>query len=219
MDGETLYYAALFTALPLVILSITSHEAAHAYAAYRLGDPTAHYKGRVSLNPIRHIDPFFTLLLPLITMLTAGFAFGGPKPVPINPYLFKKDMRYGIMITGLAGPAVNLAIAIFCALMIRLGLLLENVGVFSPFPKMSFNFLVLVNVGTWNLLLFVFNLIPIPPLDGSRALQYVLPREWVYKYMSIERYGLLIVMLALVTGVLNPLLRNVGRVFGLAAGF
>jgi Zn-dependent protease len=173
-------------ALP-VIFAITLHEAAHAYAARYFGDSTAYLQGRMSLNPIKHIDPFGTLIIPVILYIaTSGaFLFGYAKPVPIdfgNLRKPKRDMAW----VALAGPGANFVMALLWMIFaIMLGLLDVN----EPF------FLRMAQAGVLtNLVMFAFNLFPIPPLDGGRVLTSALPNRYAYKFAQIEPYGFFIVM-------------------------
>lgn len=180
-------------ALP-VIFAITLHEAAHAYAAKYFGDTTAFAAGRMSLNPLRHIDPFGTILLPILMYMFTPFVFGYAKPVPIdfsrlrNP---KKQMAW----VALAGPAANFAMAFGWLL---LAIVLGAAGVQEPYPGKVAQAGVVVN-----LLMFVFNLVPIPPLDGGRILTSMLPNHLAYKFAKIEPYGFYIVLALLYFKLLN----------------
>lgn len=205
-------YFAKAVALALGILSIVLHEVAHGYAAYRLGDPTAFQRGRLTLNPIKHVDPFMTLLLPLLLFFsTQGrFIFGGAKPVPVNPYLFK-NMRKGMAITGIAGPLVNITVAVVCGLILRTS---EVLGGILSDPLVY----IFASVGLWNMLLAAFNLVPIPPLDGSRVAVYLMPRDWAHRYERLERFGLLLVVIVLMTGILNPVFDCAVKAFIFVAG-
>jgi len=183
----------------LAILSITSHEAAHGFVANWLGDPTARERGRLTLNPIPHIDLFFTILLPLFLILSgSGFIFGGAKPVPVVVSRLRNPRRDWALV-GLAGPVVNVLIAlsltVFLSAVTHLGL----VTVDSSLTK-------ILAIGIFiNVLLAVFNLIPIPPLDGSRVVQYFLSDETLVIYRRIEQFGLLIILgiLFLVPGAMG----------------
>ena len=169
----------LLVVLPMGLVAITFHEVAHGYVAYRLGDPTAHNAGRLTLNPIAHFDLFGTLAILLL-------GFGWAKPVPVNPRYFK-DPGKGMMITALAGPASNLIMATAFLILFRLAVLLP-VPVAIPLVKL-FGFGAGINI-----ILMVFNLIPIPPLDGSRVLAYILPPNLSYRFQELERYGLFLVI-------------------------
>jgi len=203
------YYMILVVSIALVIYSIILHEIAHAYAAFRLGDPTAAMQGRLTLNPLKHIDPFNTVLLPMLTYYFGRFIFGGAKPVPINPYNFR-NMRKGMMITGIAGPAVNLALVLVFAGLHRLAGMMSFLA-----PGFSVIFFL---VGLWNMLLLAFNLIPVPPLDGSRVVSYFLPRHLQRAYDRLERFGLLLVILLIYTGVTKYVLWTGIDVFVHVAG-
>jgi len=172
----------LFVAL---IPAIIIHEYCHGKVAELLGDKTARFAGRLTLNPIPHIDPFGTIILPLLMVISGSpIVFGWAKPVPINPYNFK-DPRKGMMYTGMAGPASNLVMAAIAGLIVRAGL-------FAYIPIVE-TFLVYFSL--INILLGVFNLIPIPPLDGSRILSGLLPPELAREYDKIERYGMIILII------------------------
>jgi Zn-dependent protease len=172
----------------LVIVSITSHEAAHGFVADRLGDPTARERGRLTLNPIPHIDLFFTILLPLILILTGtGIVVGGAKPVPVDVARLR-DPRRDWALVGAAGPLMNVLIAVALAVALsvvtHLGLVTRSSGWVKVLAAGIFV----------NMLLAVFNLLPIPPLDGSRILQYFLSGTTLGLYRSLDRFGLLIVL-------------------------
>lgn len=169
----------VITIIATILASITLHEAMHAFAAHWLGDDTAQMQGRLTLNPLKHIDPFLTLGLPILLALIGAPVMGAAKPVPFNPYRVKYE-EYGAALVGLAGPLTNLALAAAGAFLWR------AIGAFIPdtFQLIIMTF-ILVNLG-----FFVFNMIPFPPLDGSRALYAVAP-EPIQKIMqAIESYGL-----------------------------
>jgi len=180
-------------ALP-VLFAITLHEAAHAYAAKHFGDTTAYAAGRMSLNPMTHIDPFGTVIIPVLLYLTTGFVFGYAKPVPIDFSRLrhpKRDMAW----VALAGPAANFIMALLWTI---LGILLDAFQVAEPFwHKMADAGLLT------NLLFFAFNLIPIPPLDGGRVAVSLLPNRLAYKYARLEPYGFFIVLALIFLKVLN----------------
>ncbi len=205
-------YLGIAVSVVLVVYSIILHEIAHGYAAYRLGDPTAAMRGRLTLNPIKHIDPFRTILLPVMILLMSGmtFIFGGAKPIPVNPYNFR-NVGKGMLITGIAGPLVNLTIMVVCALLVRM---LSRLG-----GMVSTAIIMIVfRVGLWNMVLVAFNMVPIPPLDGSRVLRYFLPRDAQRAYDSVEPYGLLIVMIAVFSGLLSPVFIHGQSVYMFIAG-
>lgn len=187
----------LFVALTLalLVLSLGVHEAAHAWAADRCGDPTARMMGRLTLNPMAHIDWMWTVIIPAISLLTAGFLFGGAKPVPVDFRRLRSPWR-DMSFVAAAGPLSNLLLA-------AVFLVLWKASVYSGFYNGAAESVysrpadllprVLDALVSVNVLLFVFNLIPVPPLDGSRITAWLLPAELRGPYMSLERYGLLIV--------------------------
>lgn len=188
-------------ALP-ILLAITVHEVAHGWVARRLGDPTAFMMGRLTLNPLRHIDPIGTVLVPLIFLLLPGnFIFGWAKPVPVtwenlrNP---KRDMA----LVALAGPTSNLLMAIGWGLLAKLGYLLADQFPFAGLPMIYMGSAgILINV-----ILMVLNLLPLPPLDGGRVVTGLLPGPLAYKYARLEPYGFVILLALLFTGLLGSLL-------------
>lgn len=185
-----------------LIPAIVCHEVAHGYAADKLGDPTAKMLGRLSLNPIKHIDPVGTIILPafMLLMSQGQSAFGWAKPVPINPRNFKNH-RHGMLITGLAGPAVNLAFVLLGAAIywaIILGTWVVG-GVTDSVANVLDYFLTFAYVFSQaNVVLLFLNLIPIPPLDGSRVLPLFLSDKALAAYHSFERYGLMIFFVVVV---------------------
>ncbi len=186
------------------IIAITLHEAAHGYAAEALGDPTAREQGRVSLNPLRHVDPVGTLLIPgflLVTqLLTIGRVeamFGWAKPVPVN-VMRLRNPRWGMLWVAAAGPAMNVLLAFVAALVAHLGGLLEAESVQLLYRSVALFMVV-------NLVLAAFNLLPIPPLDGGRIVTALLPYGLAIRYAGLERFGLIIVIgLIMVLPRLSP---------------
>lgn len=186
----------------VLVFSAIIHEYMHGWMADRLGDPTAKNAGRLTLNPIPHIDLFGSILLPVILIATgAGFVLGWAKPVPFNPYNLK-DQKYGVAKVAVAGPLGNLITALFFGMILRF------------FPIVSPQLILLLQIVVFiNLLLMIFNLVPIPPLDGSKVIMPFLPHEWQMRYASIERYGMFLVVLFIIFGfsliipVLNVLFR------------
>ncbi len=190
--------------IPYLICSVLSfvpaivfHEVAHGFAAYKLGDPTAKSLGRLSLNPIKHVDPFGTVIMPALLMLMNMPVFGYAKPVPYNPRYFK-DPRRGDLIVGLAGPAANFVMAAIAALLIW------AIGSFVPAAAlqndlfMYFYFLFLPLFGLINLFLMFFNLLPVPPLDGSSIFAFILPAKYLPQYYRIQQYALPIFMIVVI---------------------
>ena len=187
-------------ALP-VVLAITVHEAAHGWVASRLGDRTALMLGRVTFNPLRHIDPIGTVLVPLVTFFVVGFLFGWAKPVPVNAQNLHHPRR-DMALVALAGPGVNLLMAFAWGLLIQAGMLLFDVNQWIALPLVYMGAAgVLINV-----FLMVLNLVPLLPLDGGRVLNALLPRRWSYYFSRLEPYGLLILVLLLATGRLGRVL-------------
>lgn len=176
--------------------AIVLHEVAHGFAASRLGDPTAKSRGRLSLNPIKHIDPFGTVILPLLLMAMGGPVFGYAKPVPYNPAYFK-DLRKGEAIVGLAGPCANLLMAVLAAVaawaLLPLAPHLASNEVFAYFYLMFLPMFALIN-----LYLMFFNLLPIPPLDGSSVIALFLNNRQLGRYYRIQQYALPVFMLVVV---------------------
>ncbi len=169
-----------------LLFSIIIHEVSHGFIAYKLGDPTAKYADRLNLNPIVHIDIVGTIIVPLLLILSqSNILFGWAKPVPINPYNFKNP-RKDMMWVGLSGPVSNIIIAMFLSIL----------KIAVPFTGIR---TVLNDVAFINIVLAVINLIPIPPLDGSRVLNGVLPRQISYKYMKLEPYGIFLVFIFIFT--------------------
>ena len=169
----------------VLIMSVILHELSHGVVAARLGDPTARLAGRLSLNPLKHLDPVGSVLLPAMLVLSGvPFIFGWAKPVPYDPRYFRSP-RQGAALVGAAGPAMNLGIATAVGLALRAGLLNEA-------GPLLIN--VIVYVVHINLVLAVFNLIPIPPLDGSKLLYPLLPLPVLRAYLSAERFGIIIVV-------------------------
>lgn len=163
--------------IAVLILSVVLHEIAHGYAAYKLGDPTAKLQGRLSMNPLVHIDPLMSVIVPGMLLLSgAPFLFGAAKPVPYNPYNLT-DQKWGEAKVAAAGPAVNLLIAVVFGALIRFH---EVLNLSSAFIELSFSIIIL------NIFLAFFNLLPIPPLDGSKILPAFLPFDLKMKYHGIR---------------------------------
>lgn len=187
-------------ALP-VLFAITVHEVAHGLVASKLGDKTALILGRLSFNPLKHIDLIGTVLVPLVLLWMGGFIFGWAKPVPINARNFKNPRR-DMAIVSIAGPLANFMMAIIWAGIMKIGLVLMSHGIIAARPV-----LLMGQAGiTINLVLMFLNLIPIPPLDGSRIIAALLPLRWLYYYDRIEPYGFFILLIIIFTGSLGWIL-------------
>ncbi len=194
------YIIQLIILAPPLLFSLTFHEFAHGYVAYRLGDPTAKDLGRLTLNPLKHLDPIGTLAFFIIK-------FGWAKPVPVNPRYFKnpkKDMLW----VALAGPVTNLALAVVSAIITK-GIWLLATAL--PYSAAAEAILVPLNqmliASVWiNLVLCIFNFLPIPPLDGSRILMGLLPNDLALSYMRIERFGFIIILVLAFSGLLSKVI-------------
>lgn len=203
MDFHLVQIVAVY-AIP-VIFAITLHEAAHGYVAKHFGDLTAYSQGRVSLNPLRHIDPFGTIVLPIILLAVSklsggpGIIFGWAKPVPVNFSNLRHPKRDMLWVAA-AGPLSNLAMALFWAGMVKLAISAPESYFGRPLAMMG-------TAGVFiNVIIMVLNLLPLPPLDGGRILVSLLPHRLAYAVARIEPYGLLILILLLFTGLLGDIL-------------
>ena len=192
---------------PMLLFSVIAHEIAHGYAALKQGDPTAYQLGRLSWNPVKHIDPFFTIVLPLMMMAVGSGVIGGAKPVPVNPRNYRNFKR-GDIIVSLAGVTTNALISIACIVLIAiLGLLVRAVPDSRSTVEIAQGILVTGVFLNW--ILIIFNLLPIPPLDGSHVMKYLLPPAWSLQYSHFgARFGFLILigLMILAPGVLGMLL-------------
>lgn len=182
--------AGVFASLFVVFCTLPFHEYAHALVATKLGDQTARLSGRLSLNPMRHIDPLGALMIVLV-------GFGYAKPVPVNPRNFKNP-KVGMALTALAGPCANLLMAIVFLLLKNIILLFPTSNPIVLALAYFFIFAASINIG-----LAVFNLLPIPPLDGSRILQLIIPSKYYFKFLQYERYVVIVVFVLLLTGILS----------------
>jgi Zn-dependent protease len=190
-DRTTMLTDDLLVRIPALLLALTVHEAAHGLIAHRLGDPTAKEHGRLTLNPLAHLDPIGLLALWLV-------GFGWAKPVPVNPLYFKGDRRRGMFLVGLAGPGANFLLALLFSLFFAALPLLYQHQLVRELMTATF---------IYNVFLGVFNLLPFPPLDGSKVLAYFLPRNIAYSFSQLEQYGPLILILLIFSGILPRLLQ------------
>ncbi|VAW55136.1 FIG004556: membrane metalloprotease [hydrothermal vent metagenome] len=200
-----------------ILFAITLHEAAHGWVANKLGDPTAKKLGRITINPIKHIDPVGTIVVPLFLATVSPFVMGWAKPVPVQPQYFKSPML-DMALVAVAGPASNFIMACIWAMFIQLSVMtLDQSQVLTFLVKMGENGIII------NIVLMVLNLLPIPPLDGGRVLAGLLPPKLALPYMQLERFGMVIILLLLVSGILGKILwpmvqhfvKMVGYIFGL----
>ncbi len=207
MPEFSLIQKIIIWAVP-VVFAITVHEVAHGWVANKLGDPTARILGRLTLNPVKHIDPVGTIVVPLILLYVGNFIFGWAKPVPVdwrNLHRPRRDMA----LVAIAGPAANLFMIILWAVFAKIIMLSGNI-----FSDLALPLFYMCSAGILiNTVVMVLNLFPLPPLDGSRVMSAILPTAIAYKYNQLERFGLLILIALLATGVLGKVLGPI--VFGL----
>ena len=185
-------------ALP-VVFAITLHEAAHGYVAKHFGDTTAYMLGRVSLNPLRHIDPIGTVLIPLLTLFLGGILFGWAKPVPVN-FNYLRNPKKDMLWVALAGPGANLAMALGWAVVLKLANMMPDSAFSLPMALMG---MAGINI---NVVLMVLNLLPLPPLDGGRIAVSLLPNRLAYTYAKLEPYGMILLVVLLFSGVLGAII-------------
>ena len=199
MNELTLIQRIVVWILP-VIFAITVHEVAHGWMAKKYGDKTAWMLGRLTLNPLKHVDPMGTIIIPGLLLLSGtGFIFGWAKPVPVDARNFKNPRR-NMAVVALAGPAANMLMAIAWALIARMGVMLN-----IEFVSMPLIYTGIAGISI-NLVLALINLLPIPPLDGSRILAGILPNRWAWHYNRLERFGFLFLLILLMSGGLNLIL-------------
>jgi Zn-dependent protease len=192
----------IFFQVVILFFSVILHEVAHGYAALSLGDPTARAAGRLTLNPIKHMDPWGTVVLPLfLILIRAPFLVGWAKPVPVNPYLLR-DPKRGMMLVGAAGPLANIALILFSALALRI----------LPFSAPPFLFDLFKYCCAINIILALFNLVPVPPLDGSKVVAGILPPKLRDTYVGLEPYGIFIIIALLYFGLLDQVIVPLYRV-------
>lgn len=194
------FVRVLSVALIPVLFGITVHEVAHGWMARRFGDRTAELLGRLTLNPLRHVDPVGTVVVPLVLLVLGGFIFGWAKPVPVNPRSLRNPKRNMIAVAA-AGPAANFLMALAWVLVFRIAESLQLPGGASAFLMR------MAGIGlTFNALLLTFNLLPVPPLDGGRVLRGLVPETIGRRLDALEPWGLIIVFALLAAGVLNRIL-------------
>ena len=191
--------------IAILIMSVVIHELAHGFAANALGDPTARLSGRLTLNPVAHLDPVGSIIVPLVTSLF-GFTFGWAKPVPYNPYNLK-NKRTGEFLIAAAGPASNLLIALIFGTFIRFAA--ASAGAITPFVEIA-SYIVIINI-----VLAVFNLIPLPPLDGSKLLFALLPNQYGRARLVLETYAPVFVLVAVffLWQLVSPIIPVVFKLF------
>jgi Zn-dependent protease len=184
---------------PPLLFALTLHEYAHGYVAYRLGDPTAYNAGRLTLNPLSHLDPIGTIAFFFIK-------FGWAKPVPVNPMYFREP-RKGMLWVALAGPITNLVLAVISAILVKVTLYILINSSSALLGSILGPLLAMLVTSVWiNLVLCIFNFLPIPPLDGSRIVTGLLPEHLAGRYASFERYGFIVILLLAFSGVLSTVI-------------
>ena len=213
MDIANLIQLIALYAIP-GIFAITLHEAAHGYAARHFGDPTAYQAGRISLNPVRHIDPIGTLLIPAVVLFASGgkFAFGWAKPVPVNFGRLRNPKRDMLWVAA-AGPGANLFMAVLWAMFFKLVAIMPISYFSEPALRMARGGIII------NIVLMVLNLFPLPPLDGGRIAVSLLPHRLAYQFARLEPYGMIILMVLLFTGILGAVMAPVMRATFSILGF
>jgi len=199
----------------VVLFAITVHEASHGWAALKMGDPTAYQLGRITLNPIRHIDPIGTILLPLMLIVMGAPPFGWAKPVPVNP-LNLKNPRKDNLIISIAGPVSNISVAVIAFIILKILMNLDPSLFYAGGGKASSLLSPLITLVYYtiviNVILAFFNLIPIPPLDGSGVVMGLISEEAAQKYELIRPYGFFILILLIMTGFIGRILGVVLRI-------
>ena len=200
-----------------ILFAITLHEAAHGWVANRLGDPTAKALGRITINPLKHIDPVGTIVVPLFLAMVSPFVLGWAKPVPVEPRYFKSPLL-DMALVAVAGPVSNFFMACIWAMFIKMAYLsLDNSPLLSFMAEMGKNGIII------NIVLMVLNLLPIPPLDGGRVVTGLLPPNLAMQFMRLEKYGMVIILVLLISGILGKIMwpivmhfvKIVGFLFGL----
>lgn len=196
---QQILYTIAIWAVP-VLFAITLHEAAHGWVASKLGDPTARQLGRISMNPIKHIDPMGTIVIPLVLVTLSGFIIGWAKPVPVDPRHFKQPLL-DMALVALAGPVSNFIMACGWALLITI-----SANALAD-TSIAYHLIQMGKAGmTINIILMVLNMLPIPPLDGGRVVAGILPKSVALSFMRIEPFGMWIILALLVSGILGKIL-------------
>ena len=196
-----------------ILFAITLHEAAHGWVANKLGDPTAKNLGRITINPIKHIDPVGTVVVPLFLAMVSPFVIGWAKPVPIQPRYFKSPLL-DMALVAVAGPLSNFFMACFWAMFIQLVYMsLEHSQLLVFLAEMGKNGIII------NIVLMVLNLLPIPPLDGGRVVAGILPPKLAMPFMQLERFGMVIILVLLVSGILGKIMWPIVQQFVKIIGF
>ncbi len=196
-----------------ILFAITLHEAAHGWVANKLGDPTAKNLGRITINPIKHIDPVGTVVVPLFLAMVSPFVIGWAKPVPIQPRYFKSPLL-DMALVAVAGPVSNFFMACFWAMFIQLVYMsLEHSQLLVFLAEMGKNGIII------NIVLMVLNLLPIPPLDGGRVVAGILPPKLAMPFMQLERFGMVIILVLLVSGILGKIMWPIVQQFVKIIGF
>lgn len=198
----------LLFSIIVLLLSMILHEIGHGATALALGDPTAKYSGRLTLNPLKHLDPFGSVILPIFLFLISqgqGPVFGWTRPVPVNPYNFR-DQKWGLLKVAIAGPAMNFLVAVIFGLIIR----------FFNLPASLFVLFSIITI--YNFAWGIFNLVPVPPADGSHILFSFLPERWLKLKIYLEQYGFFILLLLVFTGLLDWISPLVSMFFSILTG-
>jgi Zn-dependent protease len=191
----------LIVLIPPILLAITFHEVAHGWTALQFGDTTAKSQGRLSLNPLRHVDPVGTILVPAVLFLLGGFIFGWAKPVPVD-YRRLRQPKRDMALVALAGPSANLAMALCWGLLMSIG-----IALLPSLPWIGEPLAYMGNIGvTINIVIGILNMLPVPPLDGSRVLVGLLPHAFGRLMVQLEPYGLIILLILLATGMLGAII-------------
>ncbi len=185
--------------ISVLVFAVVVHEVSHGYVSYLLGDPTAKEQGRLTFNPVSHIDPFMSVILPAFLIFSGSpFVIGGAKPVPVNPMYYKNHKR-DLMLVSIAGPGSNFLLAALSIGLLAIAVRIPFINIYNMQGFFLFiKYMIIINV-----ILCVFNLIPVPPLDGSKILMAFLPDELAYKYESIAPFGIFIIIILLMLNILQ----------------